>query len=102
MSDSITIRANISISKHHYIFGNETRYYILTIKLNNYSYLVKILENHTEIANSEIDGRLDAAKKEGVRVLLQKNSSVDIADVTMVHYKDDLGRRIVRRSSSSY
>jgi hypothetical protein len=49
MSDSIKIRADVSISERSYLSGHETRYYILTIKLNNDRYLVKVLEQQTEI-----------------------------------------------------
>ena len=89
MKDSIKIRADESIRKRNYLSGQETCYYILTIKLNSSCYLVKVLEHHMIIATSEIEGRLDSAKKEGIRVLLQINPSIAIEDVTMVHYKDD-------------
>jgi hypothetical protein len=89
MSDHISHRANESIARREYISGLETRYYILTIKLDNQHYFVKVLDQHKEVAVSDIVGSLAPAKKEGIRLLLQRNPSVSSSEVTMVHYKND-------------
>ncbi|MDQ8733978.1 hypothetical protein [Paenibacillus sp. LHD-38] len=89
MSEQITKQAIESITNRDYLSGKETRYYVLTIKLDSIHYHVIVLEHNSVIISSEIKGRLDRAKKEGIRLLIQKNPSVDIRDITMVHYKHD-------------
>lgn len=77
------------ITNRDYMSGKETRFYILTIKMDNINYNVKVLDRGTVIATSDSEPTLDAAKKKGVCLLLQTNANTDMTDVTMVHYKDD-------------
>lgn len=88
-SEIIIQRAEESIVNRSYISGKETRYYILTINLDRLHYQVKVLESHEEIAVVSIERGLDAAKKEGIRLLLKHLPTVELGEMTMVHYKYD-------------
>lgn len=88
-NDQINKNVNKGITQRDYQIGKETRFYILTVKYDGNHYGVKLLENHVEIESSVVDGRLDATKKIGVKMLLQRFPSATISDTTLVNYKDD-------------
>lgn len=90
------------LDNQEYILGNETKYYILTVKIVDIedslqtiiTYLVYLLENRKVIERREVRSEtykniLTDAKKEGVMLLYQLNPNVTLEDVTMVHYKQD-------------
>lgn len=87
--DEINQRIKNSVANQEYVKGKETRYYILTLKYNQNHYGVKLLDHHEEVESADISGRLDAAKKAGMRMLRRHFSRARISDITMVHYKDD-------------
>lgn len=87
--DEINQRIKNSVANQEYVKGKETRYYMLTFKYSENHYGVKLLDHHKEVESVEFNGRLDAAKKAGMRMLHRHFSSVRISDITMVHYKDD-------------
>ncbi|WNQ12214.1 AAA family ATPase [Paenibacillus aurantius] len=89
MKEQILNRARLGIVNRQYIMGTETRYYILTIKIDSHHYYVIVLDSGAEIAQTEVQGKLEAAKKQGVRLLFQENPTVSTTSVTLVHYKDD-------------
>ncbi|CAM4490060.1 hypothetical protein FHS16_005137 [Paenibacillus endophyticus] len=93
-------RAKESIANRSYISGKETRYYILTINLDRPNYQVKVLDNYEEIAATSIERGLGAAKKEGIRLLLKHLPTVDLDEMTMVHYKDDRPNGVVWQKDS--
>lgn len=88
------------MANQDYVIGEESRYYILTIKtpVNNqlpyeeYEYVVIVLDRHREVARATITDKnikklLTPAKEEGIKMLLQYDSLANIEDTTMVHYK---------------
>lgn len=87
--DQIINLVNEGIKNREYRSGKETRYYILTIKINTYNYIVHVLDGSAISTTAEITDKLDAAKKEGIRLLLNLNPDVGLADITMVHFKVD-------------
>ncbi|WFB59702.1 AAA family ATPase [Paenibacillus sp. BR1-192] len=87
--DEINQRIKNSVANQEYIKGKETRYYILTLKYNENHYGVKLLDHHEEVESADINGRLDAAKQAGMKMLHRHFSRAGISDITMVHYKDD-------------
>ncbi|SEM24257.1 5-methylcytosine-specific restriction enzyme B [Paenibacillus sp. cl141a] len=87
--DEIKQRIKKSVANQEYIKGKETRFYILTLKYSDNHYGVKLLDHHKEVESTDINGRLDAAKQAGMRLLQRHFSSAIISDITMVHYKDD-------------
>jgi hypothetical protein len=89
LPENIVRRAEDSIVKGDYIIGKETRYYILTIKLDGSNYLVKVMDRRSEASVASVGEKLEAAKKEGIRLLLKHKPGVELNDITMVHYKDD-------------
>lgn len=92
---------NESLSDKSYVIGEETRYYILTIKkfletttVGPYQYQVMVLENHLEISKYTLEDKdskqlLTPSKKNGLELLFEHNPMVNIKDISMVHYKQD-------------
>lgn len=91
------------IIKKDYKSGEDTKYYILTIKIapvngfkEYYKYLAVLIEDDVVIQVEPIeDSRrniLTESKKIGLVMLYQLNPSVTIDEITMVHYKTDRTR----------
>ncbi|WP_453993298.1 HNH endonuclease [Bacillus nitroreducens] len=92
---------NERLSDKSYVIGNETKYYILTLKMfletatvGPYQYQVVILENHQEVCKytlESVDSKqlLTPSKKKGLELLFEHNPMVNIKDISMVHYKQD-------------
>ncbi|AIF44518.1 HNH endonuclease [Virgibacillus sp. SK37] len=84
-----------------YVIGEETRYYILTIKkflettsIGPYQYHMILLENHQKISEGTLEDEnskqlLTPSKKKGLELLFKHNPMVHIHDISMVHYKQD-------------
>ncbi|MGM0882451.1 MAG: AAA family ATPase [Bacillota bacterium] len=87
--DIINKNADRGIKERKYIAGRETRYYVITIKIDSHQYLVHLLDGHSIVDSSDVHGRLNAAKKEGIRLLLQLKPDVTQSETTLVNYKDD-------------
>lgn len=82
---------NKSFSNKKYVYGRgeETEYYILTIKLDEKSYRLKILRNHKIIEESFYDG-LTKAKYGAFEWLLNFDPLIfKMNKVTMVHYVEN-------------
>ncbi|QFT90839.1 HNH endonuclease [Bacillus sp. THAF10] len=92
---------NERLSDTSYVIGDETRYYILTLKMfletatvGPYQYQVVVLENHQEVSKHTLENKdskqlLTPSKKKGFELLFEHNPMVNINDISMVHYKQD-------------
>ncbi|WMT42265.1 AAA family ATPase [Paenibacillus sp. D2_2] len=89
LNTEINQKVQKSIANREYRKGDETRFYILTVKYDDNHYGVKLLDNHEETDLIDINGRLDVAKKDGMKMLRRRYPFASISDTTMVHYKDD-------------
>ncbi|WP_394173988.1 HNH endonuclease [Guptibacillus hwajinpoensis] len=91
-----------SLLKREYAKGKETKYYLLTVKIQQrviesksiIHYRVMVKENHQTVKESVVTDRgkinlLTDAKKKAMKLLLEHNPIVSIDDITMVHYKQD-------------
>ena len=87
--EQILERAWKSIKNREHMIGQETRYYILTVKFNNLHYRVIVLDQFQVVTEKDIEQRLTVAKTEGVRSLLQAVPEANERNTAMVHYKDD-------------
>ncbi|MHA0855668.1 AAA family ATPase [Paenibacillus sp. CMAA1364] len=83
----IKSEAEKDITARKYQIGKDTRFYILIMKHTSYLYDVKLIDNDKEIGNASVDGKLDQAKRAGVSMLLKSFPSVNIMDISMVHFK---------------
>ncbi|MET3196932.1 HNH endonuclease [Gottfriedia sp. OAE603] len=93
---------NSDLISKKYIIGLETKYYIITVKVEplwdsqsiNYKYMVYIVEDNIVVKQREVESNLSKsilteAKRIGVSLLSQINPTVRIEDVTLVNYKQD-------------
>ena len=92
---------NKSLLDKSHVIGEETRYYILTIKkfletatVGPYQYQVILLENHQKISEETLEDKyskqlLTPSKKKGLELLFEHNPMVHIRDISMMHYKQD-------------
>lgn len=79
----------LQVHQRKYVVGKEVEYYILTGKINDVEYIVKVLANHEELASVIVYKRLDFAKKKGMELLLQHEKNVELEDIEMIHFKED-------------
>ncbi|MDE7542860.1 AAA family ATPase [Bacillus cereus] len=79
----------LQINQKNYVTGKEVQYYILTGKVNNAEYMVKLLKDHKELDSVIVYNRLEFAKRKGIELLIKHNPSVQLGDVAMVHFKED-------------
>ncbi|WP_433945547.1 AAA family ATPase [Paenibacillus sp. SN-8-1] len=87
--DQIINLVHEGITNREYIIGNETRFYIIIVKVTSHDYIVYLLDHSEILISTEFNGRLAAAKQEGVRLLYNSYPEVVQADVTMMHFKAD-------------
>ncbi|MDA1850829.1 AAA family ATPase [Bacillus cereus] len=78
----------LQINQRNYVIGKEVQYYILTGKVNDIEYVVKLLKDHKELKSVIVHNRLEFAKRKGVELLLQYNPDIRLADVAMIHFKE--------------
>ncbi|PFM64782.1 hypothetical protein COJ48_09095 [Bacillus cereus] len=79
----------LQINQRKYVIGKEVEYYILTGKVSDTEYLVKVLVNHEELASIVVYERLEFAKRKGMELLLQHKKNVKLTDVEMIHFKEN-------------
>ncbi|MDM5426225.1 AAA family ATPase [Bacillus mycoides] len=79
----------LQVHQRKYVVGKEVEYYILTGKINDVEYIVKVLANHEELASVIVYKRLEFAKKKGMELLLQHEKNVELEDIEMIHFKED-------------
>ena len=79
----------IQINQKKYVVGKEVPYYILTGKFNNTEYVVKLLKDHKELESVVVHDRLEFAKRKGVELLLKYKPNIRLADVAMIHFKEN-------------
>lgn len=89
------------LSDQSYIFGEETKFYILIIKkfletetVGPFQYQILLLENSRVISRATLeDGNskqlLDASKKKGLELMFEHYPMVNSKDISMVHYRQD-------------
>ncbi len=92
---------NKSLLDKSQVIGEETRYYILTIKkfletatVGPYQYQVILFENHQKISEETVEDKyskqlLTPSKKKGLELLFEHNPMVHFQDISMMHYKQD-------------
>ncbi|MDZ4567228.1 McrB family protein [Bacillus cereus] len=79
----------LQINQQNYVIGKEVQYYILTGRVNNTEYIVKLLKDHKELDSVIVYNRLEFAKRKGIELLIKHNPSVQLGDVAMIHFKED-------------
>ncbi|GLV64860.1 hypothetical protein Bmyc01_35300 [Bacillus mycoides] len=79
----------LQVYQRKYMVGKEVEYYILTGKISEAEYIVKVLANHEELASVVVYKRLEFAKKKGMELLLQHEENVELEDLEMIHFKED-------------
>ncbi|MEK4536336.1 HNH endonuclease [Peribacillus sp. FSL K6-1552] len=89
------------LKTRRYISGNETPYYILTVKRfqenqiqGPFRFQILLLKNHRLVTKVTIKHEtskqlLTPAKKRGIKLLFEHSSTIKFEDVSMVHYKQD-------------
>ncbi|MDA1777978.1 MULTISPECIES: HNH endonuclease [Bacillus cereus group] len=100
-SNSNTINLEEILKAKDYLKGNQTKYYILTVKdffetqqQGPFRYHVLILENDKLIKQGTVEHiskkqLLTPAKIKGIQLLLEQFTLITSTDVTMVHFKPD-------------
>ena len=53
----------LQVHQRKYVVGKEVEYYILTGKINDVEYIVKVLANHEELASVIVYKRLGVCKE---------------------------------------
>ena len=79
----------LQINQRKYVIGKEVEYYILTGKAHDTEYVVKVLANHEVLASVIVYNRLEFTKRKGMGLLLQHKKNVKLADISMIHFKED-------------
>lgn len=79
----------LQINQRNYVIGKEVQYYILTGKVNNTEYVVKLLKDHKELESVVVHDRLEFAKRKGVELLLKYKPNIQLADMAMIHFKEN-------------
>ncbi|WP_426449649.1 AAA family ATPase [Paenibacillus sp. S-38] len=87
--ESIIAKADESIANKNYITAVPTTYYILTIKIDDHHYVVRIVSSGEIVGSYDVRGKLADAKKEGVLKFFDQFPAAANSDVTMMHYKWD-------------